>query len=109
MFAFFCDIADIDTIDDPKKVKFLPEQFRIIPKLAITAKLFGIGPTQKDWELDEKIQFHRVTKGKKFEAIVSKVIIANDENDNSVLEIQLMYESECINDLFVESSRAIRI
>lgn len=109
MFAFFCDIADIDNINDPKKIKFLPDEYRAIPKLAMTAKLFGIAPTNKNWEMDDNIQFHRITKGKKFEALVSKITNEDDKDDSYVLEIKLMYASQCINDLFVDSGRAIRM
>lgn len=110
MFAFFCDIADIDKIDDIEKIKFLPAEYRIIPKLAITARLAGIKPTNNDWNMDDNIQFRRLTKGKQFEAIVVK-IIGDETNqlDNSILEIKLMYKSHCISDLFVDSGRAVRV
>lgn len=109
MYAFFCDIADIDNIDDVKKVKILPAEYRVIPKLAIKATLFGIKPMGSVWEMDDKIQFRRITKGKRFQAVVAKVVDDENGHDNSVLEISLIYESYCINDLFVESSRAIRL
>lgn len=108
MFAFFCDIADIDTINDVKKIKFLPEEYRTIPKLAMTARLFGIKPTNNEWEMDDNIQFRRITKGKQFDAIVEKVV-DDENNQNSILEIKLMYKLNCINDLFVDSGRAVRM
>lgn len=109
LYAFFCDIADIDSIDDVKKIKFLPEEYRVIPKLAITARLFGIEPVISVWDMDDKIQFHRITKGKKFQAIVARVVDDGKGGDNYILEISLIYESYCINDLFVESRRAVRL
>ena len=109
MFAFFCDIADIDNINDPKTIKYLPDEYRDIPKLAMTAKLSGIAPINKNWEMDDNIQFHRITKGKKFGALVSKITNEGDKDDSYVLEIKLMYKSQCINDLFVDSGRAIRM
>lgn len=87
----------------------MPDEYRTIPKLAISAKLFGIKPLISEWDIDVRIQFNKFSKGKVFKAIVEKII--NDEKgiENAELEIRLMYESQCINDLFVESGRALRI
>lgn len=107
MYAYFCDIADIDEIDNVKKIKFLPNEFRIVPKLALAAKLFGIKPVNDDWEMDDCVQFNRITKAKEFEAVVANVIYDSKRYNNSLLEIKLYYKSDCINDLFVKSGRAV--
>ncbi len=106
MYAFFCDIADIDNVSDASKIKFLPMEYRIIPKLAMTARLFGIQPINGSWELDDQVQFRRITKGKKFEATI-KVVYNEGSHDNSILELKLEYKSHVINDLFVQSGRAV--
>lgn len=107
MFAFFCDIADIDNITDLNKIKFLPTEYHTIPKLAMTARLFGIEPINGTWEMDDNIQFHRITKGKKFMAEVIEVFHEKSE-ENSVLEIILRHKQDVLNDLFVTSGRAIK-
>lgn len=107
----FCDIGDIDPIDDVKKFKILPEEYRILPKLAISAKLYGIQAKSTDWEMDDIIEFNKLVSGKKFQAIVGRIIEKPKRDENAVLEIQLIdvskEDDECINEMFVRSGRAI--
>lgn len=107
MYAFFCDIAEIDTITDLKKIRPLPKEYLTIPKQAVYAKLFGIEPANGAWEMDDNIQFLRMTKGNKFMAEVVTVIHGKSE-ENSILEIILRHKQNVINDLFVASGRAIQ-
>lgn len=88
----------------------MPDEYRDLPKLAVTAKLFGIRPVCSDWEMDDIIEFNRLVTRRKFQAIVGK--IENSKQDyNDVLEIRLIdvsnEEDECVNDIFVQSGRAI--
>lgn len=96
-----------------KKIKFLPEEYRTIPKLAITARLFGIKPISSTWNMDDSIQFHRATRGKILQGVVLKTIDNENPDDNLILEMRLIHTTktsvECINDELVKSGRAIRV
>lgn len=113
IIVFFCDIGDIDNIDDVKKMKTLPEEFRTLPKLAITAKLYGIKPINSDWEIDFSLKFNQKVSGKRFQAVVGKILDKDNVDDNAILEIRLIDVSkeydECINDILVKNGRAIPV
>lgn len=114
IFVYFCDTGDFNNINDLHELKILPAEYRVLPKLAITAKLFGIKPINEDWETGDSFQFDRNTSGKKFQAIVGKIVDKEKlVDDNSILEIRMIDVSkeydECINDLFVTNGRAIPV
>lgn len=109
----FCDIGDIDCIDDVTKLRMLPNEYHVLPKLAVTARLFGIKPVNGEWEMDDTIEFNRLVSGQKFQAIVGKITAADKVDNNAVLEIQLIDVSNeydiIINDQLIECGRANRM
>ncbi|KAG4078963.1 hypothetical protein HA402_010915 [Bradysia odoriphaga] len=112
LLVSFCDLGDIDCIDDVQRLKILPKEYRDLPKLAMTARLYGIKPVNSSWEMDDTIEFNRLVSGQKFQAIVGRIIAADKVDDNAVLEIQLIDVSNeydiVINDQLVDFGRAIR-
>jgi len=110
--VYFCDIGDIENINDVRKLKYLPDEYRVLPKLAMTAKLYGIRPMYREWGMDDSKDFEEMTAGKKFQGVVMGIIDNENPDNNSVLVIRLIDVSNeidvCINDVFVENGRAIR-
>lgn len=112
MLVSFCDIGDIDCIDDVTKLRILPNEYRELPKLSISARLYGIKPANGLWEMDDTIEFNRLVSGQKFQAIVGRIVAPDKQDDNAVLEVQLIDVSNeydvVINDQLIEFGRAIR-
>lgn len=111
MLVFFCDLGDIDSVDDVNRFKVLPDEYRDLPKLAINARLFGIKPKASDWEMDVIMKFNRLVTGQKFQAIVGKIIEKEQSDKNAVLEIKLIDVSkdfdDCINEKLVSWGEAV--
>lgn len=61
--------------------------------------------------MDDILQFKEIASGKKFQAVVAKIIEQEKFEDNSVLEVRLIdvskEDDECINDFFVKTDRAV--
>lgn len=110
----YCDIGDLDSIDDIKRFRTLPNEYRDLPKMAIKARLYGIQPIDvSGWDMNDTIQFGQLVTGKKFQAVIGKIIENENPDENAILEIQLIDVSTeydvCINDNFVSSGRALNI
>lgn len=109
----FCDVGDIDIIDNISSIKVLPDEYRALPKLAIKATLYGIeSKYASGWDMDDIIHFGRCVTGKKYQAIVNKITVDETTDDNDVLAIQLIDVSNdfidvCINDQLVSDGRAV--
>ncbi|XP_052903294.1 uncharacterized protein LOC128310642 [Anopheles moucheti] len=108
--AYFCDFGQVQQLD-AGALRVLPAEFRVLPQLAIKAKLYGVKPLHNDWTISDAMRFKELTADCNFATVVRSIQADELNPQEQLMELELIDVSTDIDvyvhKILVEEGRAV--
>uniref|UniRef100_A0A1B6CR68 Tudor domain-containing protein n=1 Tax=Clastoptera arizonana TaxID=38151 RepID=A0A1B6CR68_9HEMI len=106
--VYFCDYGNVTSVNF-SEMRELQPKFKILPYLAVKAKLYGIAPRHSDWSVEDCLRFQNLVCDKVLTSYVMDIVPDVLNTSDSVLSLKIMDKDVDIADLLISEGCAIKI